>query len=157
LKVEELESKLAESSQLREEIASLKRHENQGNVEKLQAEIKICETLKTKTEIEIEELKLAIDELKVEKKEMKLELNVAKSDVKTERMECKQQIDFFRKNQNELKSQWNTTSILEKRESQNNLEFKSQENAELSEKLQRKEDEIAKLKKENNILRGIQR
>jgi hypothetical protein len=147
LKVEELESKLVESSELREENINLTKQleeceaissENQENFEKLQAKLKICETLSKKAEKEIEDLKLAIDEMKVEKKEQKLELNVAKSDVKTERQECKQQLDFFRENQNKLESQWNAT-----------LESKLQENAELKQ-------EIEKLKRKNNILLGMQ-
>jgi DNA repair exonuclease SbcCD ATPase subunit len=144
LKVEELESKLVESSHLREENENLKK------------QVKFDEVLSKKAEKEIEDLKLAIDELKIEKTELKLELNAAKSDVKTERKECKQQLDLIREIQNELKSQWNTTCVLKTTELQNNFEFKLQEIAEMKENLQRKEAENEKLKKENNILRGIQ-
>jgi hypothetical protein len=125
----------------------------------VQIKLEFHEILIKKAEKENEDLKLVIDELKAEKKELKLKLNGARSDVNTERKEWKQQLVLFRENQNELKSQCNKMCVLEKKELQNNLEFKLQENAQLNEKLQRKEaeifekkGEIEKLKNKLNIL-----
>jgi DNA repair protein SbcC/Rad50 len=155
-----LEAELQES---KTQIALLQKlnEEKTGNCQKeFKAEInnlkEVIENLNLQTSMnsDIKQLQITISELKYEKAELKF-------DVKAEKQQCQQHLNYIKELHQKLESQWEETLALKTNQLLINFEMKLNENSELLDELQQSKaevidnrEQIKKLEKKIEILSG---